>query len=122
MTTDFTGNGLNKYPERYPTYESPRADADCFCVPYDQCPPHEVARKEDNTAGLIDPRNNRGAEIEALGPDEVVVTDGNGTMTIVKKNSVSIWPSDDQSHRRPNMNVFISLFSCVTGAEDQEEA
>lgn len=58
-------------------------DSDCFCVPYDQCLPHEIARKEDGY--FIDPRSNGGASIDALGPDDVVVTDGNGTMTVVTK-------------------------------------
>lgn len=68
--------------DRYPSYETPRADSyGCYCVPYDQCLPHEVARKEDGIAG-IDPRNlNRGkGDIEAIGLDEVVITDGNGTI------------------------------------------
>ncbi|XP_039284952.1 uncharacterized protein LOC111063497 isoform X2 [Nilaparvata lugens] len=72
----------------YPKYETPRADGgfgDCICVPYDQCPPHEIARKEDGY--FIDPRTVSGATIEALGPDDVVVTDGNGTMTVVSKHS-----------------------------------
>lgn len=67
--------------ERYPSYESPRADNyGCYCVPYDQCLPHEVARKEDGIAG-IDPRNLHGkTDIEAIGLDDVVITDGNGTI------------------------------------------
>lgn len=69
--------------ERYPSYESPRADNyGCYCVPYDQCLPHEVARKEDGFAG-IDPRNllsNGKVAIEAIGLDDVVITDGNGTI------------------------------------------
>lgn len=66
--------------EKYPSYESPRADNyGCYCVPFDQCLPHEVARKEDGIAG-IDPRNLGKTDIEAIGLDEVVVTDGNGTI------------------------------------------
>lgn len=69
--------------DRYPSYESPRADNyGCYCVPYDQCLPHEVARKEDGIAG-IDPRNllqPGKPDIEAIGSDEVVITDGNGTI------------------------------------------
>lgn len=69
--------------DRYPSYETPRADNyGCYCVPYDQCLPHEVARKEDGIAG-IDPRNLQQAgkpDIEAIGLDEVVITDGNGTI------------------------------------------
>ncbi|XP_075224753.1 uncharacterized protein LOC142326279 isoform X3 [Lycorma delicatula] len=72
----------------YPKYETPRADGgfnDCICVPYEQCPPHEIARKEDGY--FIDPRTVSGSTIEALGPDEVVITDGNGTMTVVSKHT-----------------------------------
>ncbi|XP_050541303.1 uncharacterized protein LOC126905549 isoform X2 [Daktulosphaira vitifoliae] len=66
--------------EKYPSYESPRADNyGCYCVPFDQCLPHEVARKEDGIAG-IDPRNLGKTDIEAIGLDEVVITDGNGTI------------------------------------------
>ncbi|XP_068082200.1 uncharacterized protein [Anabrus simplex] len=75
-----SGNSLasssNSYAERYPNYETPRAD-DCYCVPYDQCLPHEVGRKEDGF--LIDPRN-LGSNIEAISQDDVVITDENGTV------------------------------------------
>ena len=72
--------------ERYPQYETPRADngLDCVCVPFDQCLPHEVlSRKEDGYA--IDPRNNFKSNIEAITADDVVNTDGNGTVVSVKK-------------------------------------
>lgn len=83
-----TGNGISNsiYGEKYPSFESPRADngLDCVCVPFDQCLPHEViSRKEDGYA--IDPRNSFKANIEAIGPDDVVITDGNGTVVSVKK-------------------------------------
>lgn len=85
--------------ERYPSYESPRADNyGCYCVPYDQCLPHEVARKEDGIAG-IDPRNlhQQGkVDIEAIGLDEVVVTDGNGTIISHHKKT----DADDKSKTR----------------------
>lgn len=84
--------------ERYPSYESPRADSyGCYCVPYDQCLPHEVARKEDGIAG-IDPRNlhQQGkVDIEAIGPDDVVVTDGNGTIVSHHKKM----DADDKSSK-----------------------
>ncbi|XP_014281062.2 uncharacterized protein [Halyomorpha halys] len=63
-------------------YYQPYDREDCYCVPWDQCPPGEVSRKEDRREPLIDPRHNPNSDIQAL--DEVVVTDGNGTMTIVK--------------------------------------
>jgi hypothetical protein len=47
-------------------------------VPYDQCLPHEVARKEDGY--YIDPRTNGGINIEAITLDDVVITDGNGSV------------------------------------------
>ncbi|KAK9502944.1 hypothetical protein O3M35_011622 [Rhynocoris fuscipes] len=83
-----SGNlGPHQPYEKYPPFEPVRNGInDCYCVPYDQCPPNEIARKEDiRGPGLIDPRNNPNTDIQALGPDEVVVTDGNGTMTIVKQ-------------------------------------
>lgn len=67
-------------------------------MPYDQCLPHEVARKEDGIAG-IDPRNlqQQGkADIEAIGLDEVVITDGNGTIISHHKKT----DADDKSKTR----------------------
>lgn len=46
-------------------------------MPADQCPAHEILRKEDGN-GYIDPRSAPGSDIQAL--DDVVVTDGNGTI------------------------------------------
>ncbi|KAJ1529677.1 hypothetical protein ONE63_006433 [Megalurothrips usitatus] len=60
-------------------YESGRAEGgDCFCVPAEQCPAHEILRKEDGN-GFIDPRNapSSGGDILA---DDVIVTDENGTI------------------------------------------
>lgn len=84
--------------DQFPSYETPRADNyGCYCVPYDQCLPHEVARKEDGVAG-IDPRNlNRGkSDIEAIGLDEVVITDGNGTIVSHHKKT----EADDKAKSR----------------------
>lgn len=84
--------------ERYPAYETPRADNyGCYCVPYDQCLPHEVARKEDGIAG-IDPRNLHKTDIEAIGLDEVVITDGNGT--IVSHHKKTDANADGEKARR----------------------
>lgn len=97
-----TGAAAHVNGERYPSYESPRADNyGCYCVPYDQCLPHEVARKEDGIAG-IDPRNlNRGkADIEAIGLDEVVVTDGNGTIVSHHKKTDADAADQTKTRRR----------------------
>lgn len=71
--TGLASNSLGSYAA-----ESPRADGfyqqDCVCVPYEQC--QDLGRKEDGL--LIDPRNLP-TSIEAIS-DEVVVTDGNGTV------------------------------------------
>ena len=85
------GNGLtsasasssSSYSDKYPSYNSPRLDGvrglgNCICVPYDQCRPHDIARKEDGFH--IDPRTNGGKNIEAITLDDVVITDGNGTI------------------------------------------
>ncbi|KAI5721064.1 hypothetical protein M8J77_015477 [Diaphorina citri] len=70
-------SGSGGYADKYPQYESPRLDNEnCYCVPYDQCLPHEISRKDGL---LIDPRSNN-KNIEAIGLDDVVVTDGNGTI------------------------------------------
>lgn len=42
-----------------------------------------ISRKEDGYA--IDPRNSFKVNIEAIGPEDVVITDGNGTVVSVKK-------------------------------------
>jgi len=93
--------------DRYPSYETPRADNyGCYCVPYDQCLPHEVARKEDGIAG-IDPRNlhQQGkTDIEAIGLDEVVVTDGNGTIVSHHKPTADV-ASDKQVKSRRRRDV-----------------
>ncbi|XP_022168392.1 uncharacterized protein LOC111032394 isoform X2 [Myzus persicae] len=89
--------------DRYPSYETPRADNyGCYCVPYDQCLPHEVARKEDGIAG-IDPRNlhQQGkTDIEAIGLDEVVVTDGNGTIVSHHKPTADVATDKNAKARR----------------------
>ena len=53
---------------------------DCVCVPYDQCTTLNQAGRKDDLYLAIDPRN-LGKDIEA---ESAVVTDGNGTMSIVR--------------------------------------
>lgn len=55
---------------------------DCVCVPFNQCPAPDVLGRKDDLLLPIDPRN-LGSNIEAL-PDDLVITDGNGTMTVVR--------------------------------------
>lgn len=55
---------------------------DCVCVPFNQCPAPDVLGRKDDLLLPIDPRN-LGSNIEALA-DDLVVTDGNGTMSIIR--------------------------------------
>lgn len=61
-----------------------------------------LARKEDGYA--IDPRNNF-KNIEAIGLDDVVITDGNGTVVSIKKlqdekSEENDQQEDDKARRR----------------------
>lgn len=79
----FSGN--NYYSNAgYQGQETARQENfDCVCVPYEQCPAHDIiGRKDDGPFLAVDPRNT-GTNIEALS-DEAVLTDSNGTMTVVR--------------------------------------
>ncbi|XP_063931244.1 uncharacterized protein LOC135143310 [Zophobas morio] len=72
------------YADKYQGLESARAENyDCVCVPYDQCPSHDIIGRKDDLYLPLDPRNLK-TDIEALSEDERVITDSNGTMTIVR--------------------------------------
>lgn len=76
------GNSLQSgYANQYQGFESlNNANYDCVCVPSNQCPSQDVLGRKDDLYLNIDPRN-LGSDIQA---DEAVVTDGNGTMTVVR--------------------------------------
>ncbi|XP_066249866.1 uncharacterized protein [Euwallacea similis] len=82
------GNYLgSNYADKYQGVESARAESyDCVCVPYDQCPTHEVIGRKDDLFLAIDPRNLKSdIQAEGEGKEETrVITDGNGTMTVVR--------------------------------------
>lgn len=68
----------------YQGFESNRQDNfDCVCVPYDQCPSTDVIGRKDDLILPLDPRHLR-TDIEAVDEETVTVTDGNGTMTVVR--------------------------------------
>lgn len=75
--------GQNNYLQSYGNdLESARAENyDCVCVPYDQCPSHEIIGRKDDFFLPLDPRNLK-SDIQA--EEERVITDGNGTMSVVK--------------------------------------
>lgn len=55
---------------------------DCVCVPYDQCTTINHVGRKDDLYLAIDPRNlDKDIEAETV---EVVITDGNGTMSVVR--------------------------------------
>ncbi|XP_025986900.1 uncharacterized protein LOC105197529 isoform X2 [Solenopsis invicta] len=55
---------------------------DCVCVPYDQCATINHVGRKDDLYLAIDPRNlDKDIEAETV---EVVITDGNGTMSVVR--------------------------------------
>lgn len=69
--------------EQYLGSESGRAENfDCVCVPYDQCPSRDIIGRKDDLYLPLDPRNLK-SDIEAE-TEERVVTDANGTMTVVR--------------------------------------
>ncbi|XP_045465057.1 uncharacterized protein LOC123674181 isoform X1 [Harmonia axyridis] len=53
---------------------------DCVCVPINQCQNHDVIGRKDDLYLAIDPRNIK-SDIQA--EEERVITDANGTMTVV---------------------------------------
>lgn len=74
-----SGNGDN-----YQGFESNRQDNfDCVCVPYDQCPSTDIIGRKDDLILPLDPRHLR-TDIEAVEEETVTITDGNGTMTVVR--------------------------------------
>lgn len=74
-----TGNG-----DSYQGYESNRQDNfDCICVPYDQCPSTDIIGRKDDLILPLDPRHLR-TDIEAVDDETVTITDGNGTMSVVR--------------------------------------
>lgn len=68
--------------EQYFGSESARAENyDCVCVPHDQCPSRDIIGRKDDLYLPLDPRNLK-SDIEA-DTEERVITDENGTMTVV---------------------------------------
>jgi len=60
----------------------PTSYEDCICVPYDQCATINHVGRKDDLYLAIDPRNlDKDIEAETV---EMVITDGNGTMSIVR--------------------------------------
>ncbi|CAH0547453.1 unnamed protein product [Brassicogethes aeneus] len=72
----------SNYADKYQGLASSKAENyDCVCVPYDQCPTQDVIGRKDDLYLAIDPRHIK-SDIAA--EEERVITDGNGTMTVVR--------------------------------------
>lgn len=71
--------------EQYLGSESARAENyDCVCVPYDQCPSRDIIGRKDDLYLPLDPRNLKSDITADEIQEERVITDGNGTMTVVR--------------------------------------
>lgn len=86
INNQFVGNG--GYDSNYPLNNGADNNfgstsyEDCVCVPYDQCATINHVGRKDDLYLAIDPRNlDKDIEAET---DEVVITDGNGTMSLVR--------------------------------------
>lgn len=94
---NLNGGGLNSlngyntnylqanYANGYPGIQSGYVENnDCVCVPYNQCPTHDIIGKRDDLFLAIDPRNLK-SDVQADDDDkeERVITDGNGTMKVI---------------------------------------
>lgn len=78
QSTYNTGENLQNGGGGSSSYQS----LDCVCVPYEQCPSYDIIGRKGDLILPLDPRHLE-TEIEAL-EDGAVVTDGNGTMTVVR--------------------------------------
>ncbi|XP_035787447.1 uncharacterized protein LOC118464280 isoform X2 [Anopheles albimanus] len=92
----FGSNG-GQFGGQYSQFANGNGIEDCVCVPYDQCPAQDVIGRKDDLILPLDPRNLK-TDIEAAA-DEVVITDGNGTMTVVRvpKNATTDSAASDKS-------------------------
>ncbi|XP_047359129.1 uncharacterized protein LOC124952785 isoform X3 [Vespa velutina] len=78
---NFAGN-LGSLENAFNNGLSSSSYEDCVCVPYEQCSTIDHVGRKDDLYLAIDPRNlGKNIEAETV---EVVVTDGNGTMSIVR--------------------------------------
>nr|XP_050858194.1 uncharacterized protein LOC127067400 isoform X2 [Vespula vulgaris] len=93
---NFAG-GLGSFENGFNNGLSSSNYEDCVCVPYEQCSTIDHVGRKDDLYLAIDPRNlDKNIEAETV---EVVVTDGNGTMSIVRVPK-GVNATDHAEHRR----------------------
>lgn len=99
--------GGQNYYNNFQGQETARQENfDCVCVPVEQCPAHDIiGRKDDGHFLAVDPRNT-GTNIEALA-DEAVITDGNGTQTVVRvtKDTKNATAAEDEPKKISKRDV-----------------
>ncbi|KAK2586802.1 hypothetical protein KPH14_011827 [Odynerus spinipes] len=99
--TNSFGGGLGSFENSFDNGLSSSNYEDCVCVPYEQCTTIDHVGRKDDLYLAIDPRN-LGKDIEAE-TVEVVVTDGNGTMSIVRVPK-GVNETDQDEHRKEREN------------------
>ncbi|XP_071050235.1 uncharacterized protein [Onthophagus taurus] len=84
-TNTFQSNSISN-DDKYQGFESARAENfDCVCVPFDQCPSHEIIGRKDDLLLALDPRSLKSdIKAEAVETEERVLTDANGNMTVIR--------------------------------------
>ncbi|XP_023015711.2 uncharacterized protein isoform X2 [Leptinotarsa decemlineata] len=70
----------------------------CYCVPYDQCPPHDVIGRKNDLYLPLDPRNLK-TDIEALADDS------NSTSTVVQARNENSSNSTEESTEKSTVNT-----------------
>lgn len=86
LNSNLNGNSIQSpygqatYANKYQGFQSGVENYDCVCVPYDQCPAQHVIGRKDDLYLPLDPRSLK-TDILA---EQVVITDGNGTMTVIR--------------------------------------
>nr|XP_022901933.1 uncharacterized protein LOC111414729 [Onthophagus taurus] len=84
-TNTFQSNSISN-DDKYQGFESARAENfDCVCVPFDQCPSHEIIGRKDDLLLALDPRSLKSdIKAEPVETEERVLTDANGNMTVIR--------------------------------------
>ncbi|KYB28923.1 hypothetical protein TcasGA2_TC031030 [Tribolium castaneum] len=111
----------SSYADKYQGLESARAENyDCVCVPYDQCPSHDIIGRKDDLYLPLDPRNLK-TDIEALGEEERVITDGNGTMTVVRVPKEANFDNNTQENLKNNDTKTVAKREAPTDGENKDD-
>lgn len=111
-----TQNFAQNSGDNYQSLSSSQLSLDCVCVPYDQCPSVDIIGRKGDLILPLDPRHLE-TEIEAL-DEETVLTNANGTMTIVRvpKNVIL-----NESSTSTNKSIIIESMQKSNSTHDEKE-